>query len=281
VNGWVREVRADNPSPMTLDGTRTYIVGNRTPVVIDPGPADAGHTARIVAELGGAAPLAILLSHAHPDHAGGVDDLAAATGSPVFVGGGWGTGKTGAEASPLEDGQTFRSDGGLVRAVSTPGHTPDHFAFHLEDRTTSGGGAVFVGDLLLGTGDTALVAWPEGNVASYIESLRRLERLRPEVLYPAHGPPITDPGDALGRYIRHRLERVEQVWRVLDASGVRTPSELVDEVYGSALDPRLRPAAEASIRALLEHLWRVGRAVAVDGARFATSRDHHVSEASQ
>ena len=213
---------------MTLDGTWTFLVGNSRPAVIDPGPDDPRHLRAILDALGGAAPVAILLTHRHPDHAALADRLAAETGAPI------GQGRAETDAGPLEP-------------VPTPGHTPDHVCFRW-------GEALFVGDLLMGEGDTTLVAFPEGNLRAYLESLQRVSRLSPRVMYPAHGPTIKDPETAIGRYLRHREARIQQVREAIQRSGSSEPTELVGEVYGPDLHPALRGAAEDSVRAILDYL---------------------------
>lgn len=247
-----RVVRADNPSPMTLDGTCTYLVGVRRPVVIDPGPDDARHRERILEALGGRAPVAVLLTHRHPDHAGGARALSVATGASVL------------DAEALSDGQEVETDAGALAAVSTPGHTPDHLCFHW-----AAGEAAFVGDLLMGEGDTTLVAPPEGDLAAYLASLDRVGALRARVLYPAHGPPLEDPVEAVERFRAHRFSRIRQVEKALSRLGPVSPAGLREAVYGAELDPRLAAAAESSLQAILRFMEGEGRASSLPGGRYA------------
>ncbi|CAN5820255.1 MBL fold metallo-hydrolase [soil metagenome] len=254
----LRTVIAPNPSPMTLDGTRTFVVGGRAPAVIDPGPDDGNHLARLVAALDGRAPVAILLTHLHPDHAAGAPALASRTGASILQG------RPGVATELLShhpsgvlfDGEAIETDGGPLRAISTPGHSPEHLSFFWSGKHAPGEGALFVGDLLMGSGDTTLVAPPEGDLYDYLVSLTRLEELGASVLYPSHGPPITDPPAALARYRAHRLERIEQVADALAASPEAAAEELVAAIYGSSLHPSLKPAAAGSIRAMMRYLAR-------------------------
>jgi glyoxylase-like metal-dependent hydrolase (beta-lactamase superfamily II) len=253
----IRTLLAPNPSPMTLDGTRTFVVGH---VVIDPGPDDASHLDAIGDALDGAAPAAILLTHAHSDHSAAALPLARRTGAPVMI-------SRGALYSPLDDGDVARwladgdeveAEGGTLRVVATPGHAPEHLAFLWND-------TLFAGDAFMGGSDTTLVAPPEGDLAAYLGTLDRVGELAPAIILPAHGPPIEDTAAAVERYRAHRLERIEQVVRALRAAGPARPDEILDAVYGAALHPGLRVAAEGSLHAILAYLRATDRVRAHPG----------------
>jgi glyoxylase-like metal-dependent hydrolase (beta-lactamase superfamily II) len=228
----LRTLIAPNPSPMTLDGTRTFIVGRERPVVIDPGPDAPRHLDAIERALGGAVPVAILLTHAHGDHADAAAPLAARTGAPVWRG---------------SDGDEVNTDAGPLRAIATPGHTPEHLAF-LWDRQ------LFAGDAFMGGSDTTLVAPPEGDLAAYLRTLDRVAGLPIDIIHPAHGPAITDPADAVERYRAHRHERIAQVVEAIRTTGSTRPADILDAVYGPTLHPALRAAAEGSLHAILTYL---------------------------
>jgi glyoxylase-like metal-dependent hydrolase (beta-lactamase superfamily II) len=246
-----RTLIAPNPSPMTLDGTRTYIVGRELPVVIDPGPLSESHLGAIVAALGGARPAAILLTHAHSDHSDAAFPLAARTGAPVMMGRGALSPLNG-EVGWLAEGDSIHSDAGTLAVVATPGHAPEHLSFHWPD-----GRALFVGDVFMGGADTTLVAPPEGDLGAYLDTLERVAHLAPGTLYPAHGPPLADT--AVERYRAHRMQRIEQVVSGLAARGPARPGELLDAVYGATLHPGLRAAAAGSLAAILQYLRATGR----------------------
>ncbi len=246
---------------MTLDGTRTFIVGRERPAVIDPGPDDSRHLEAIIEALGGRVPIAILLTHLHPDHAGAARDLATATGAPVHCG------TRGLDANllsrlgaiALNGGEVLETDAGALQSVPTPGHVPEHLAFRWSGRAAPAGGALFVGDLLMGTGDTTLVAPPEGDLGEYLDSLERVREIGATVLYPSHGPEILDPDVVLHRYREHRMGRIEQVREARRSRPDAAVADLVDLIYGKELDPALRAAAAGSIAAVIGYLERAGR----------------------
>jgi glyoxylase-like metal-dependent hydrolase (beta-lactamase superfamily II) len=246
----IRTVLAPNASSLTLDGTRSYLIGRARVAVIDPGPRSRPHLDAVVNEVGDGVVVAILLTHRHPDHAAGAAELGRRVGAPVLA----------AADETLAEEMRIATDAGELIALATPGHTPDHFAFQLPAAD-----AVFVGDLMLGGMETALVAAPEGDLDAYLASLERVRGLGARVLYPAHGPPFTDPPAAIDAYIRHRRDRERQVLNAL-REGARSVGGVVTSVYGPALAPTLAFAARGAVKAYLEHLEATGR-VRREGAR--------------
>jgi len=243
----LRVVRADNPGPFTLDGTRSHLVGRRRPALIDPGPDDSAHVAALVRAIGPADSVTVLLTHGHADHAGAVEPLLARlehAGLPVDV-----AGAGASEARPLADREAVETDAGRVVAIPTPGHTPDHLAFHWPARRT-----LFAGDLVLGEGDTTWVAGYPECVADYLDSLARLRALDLDVILSAHGPPLPDPDAALERFAAHRRARIEQVRAARAAHPRASARDLVRVVYGDSVPEGLASAAEESVRASLDHL---------------------------
>jgi hydroxyacylglutathione hydrolase len=180
-------------------GTNCYVVrserGVAEAVVVDPG-WDAA-SLRLELARAGARCAAILLTHTHWDHIGGVADLAEGTGAPVYVS----PDAVGALESPLSaPGMTIRPhegsqhvSGGEVldlagiefAVLDTPGHAPGHLSFYAD-------GALFSGDVLF-AGGVGRVDVPGGDWETLLDSIRRLaERYPPEtVVYPGHGPATT------------------------------------------------------------------------------------------
>ncbi|MFK4111684.1 MBL fold metallo-hydrolase [Streptomyces sp. NPDC002176] len=248
-------VLAPNASPMTLDGTNTWIVAepdSDLAVVIDPGPLDDGHLREVVdiAEKAGKRIALTLLTHGHADHAEGAALFAEVTGTRV---------RALDPALRLGDEGLGAGDvitvGGLeLRVVPTPGHTADSLSFHLPaDR------AVLTGDTILGRG-TTLVAHPDGRLGEYLASLRRLRSLTVDdgvhTVLPGHGPVLEDAQGAVEFYLAHRAHRLAQVETAVE-NGHRTAEAVVAHVYAD-VDRSLWPAAELSVRAQLDYLGEHG-----------------------
>jgi glyoxylase-like metal-dependent hydrolase (beta-lactamase superfamily II) len=249
----VTRVLAPNPSPMTLDGTNTYVVGaagSGQAFVLDPGPDDVAHLTAVEAALAArdARCVAVLVTHHHGDHAEAALPWGRRFEAPVAAAS---RAVAGADGRLLEPGERLVLAGTAVDVVPTPGHTADHLAFRLES------GAVLVGDHVLGRG-TSVVTHPEGDVTAYLESLRRVHALGPAALYCGHGPELTeDPGAVLDFYLSHRAYREQQLLAVL-GQGPATVDELVAVVYAEV--PRnLWSAAAQSTRATLDKLRVEGR----------------------
>ena len=222
----VTRVRAANPSPLTLDGTNTYVVNGW---IVDPGPDDAAHRDAVLRAAGDGVE-GIVLTHAHPDHSDGAEPLAAATNAPVVL--------------PTEGDEL-----GPFKAIATPGHAPDHICLLM-------GQVCLAGDLVLGTG-SVFIAPGEGSLSAYLDSLRRVRALGLDVLCPGHGPYVWDPKAKIDEYIDHRMHRERLLLEALD-KGARTDDELLDHAW-SDVGPDLRFAAKFSLHAHLEKLREEGR----------------------
>jgi glyoxylase-like metal-dependent hydrolase (beta-lactamase superfamily II) len=242
-------VLARNPGPMTLEGTNTWVLraaDGDACVVVDPGPDDPPHLDAVRAAAGPVA--VVLLTHGHPDHSDGARRFAESVRAPVRALDP--AHRLGDEG--LGDGDVLRVGELEVRVWATPGHTADSLSFLVPDET---GDVVLTGDTILGRG-TTVVAWPDGDLGSYLESLRRLQELGTAAVLPGHGPELPSAGTAAAGYLAHREQRLEQVRSALASLGADAdPRAVVETVYAD-VDPVLWPAAELSVRAQLAYLGR-------------------------
>jgi glyoxylase-like metal-dependent hydrolase (beta-lactamase superfamily II) len=220
-------VRADNPGPLTLTGTNTWLLGRDPCWVVDPGPAldahlDAvAHAAALRGGVGG-----IALTHDHGDHTEGVPGFLERVGIGVPV---------------ARDGRL-----GPLRALAAPGHSPDSVVW-------IAGSVAFSGDSVLGEGSVFVA----GQLGAYLDALEQLRTLGLSLLLPGHGDAVLDPAQRIAALIAHRREREQRLVAALDA-GARSVDQLLDEAWSDA-PAALRPAAALSLAAHLDKLEAEGR----------------------
>lgn len=261
IDGILR-VTAPNAGPYTFTGTNSFIIGTDRVAVLDPGPDDSAHRNALVAAIAGRPVDAILLTHTHRDHSAGAAALAKLTDAPLWFGGphrlsraprlleinllkrqgDW-------DLQPdraLFDGEQFEIGGIGLTAIATPGHCANHFAFGI-----AGDEWLLTGDHIMGWNST-LIAVPDGSMAEYLDSMRKVIALPYRHYIPAHGGPIAS-GPAYARaLLDHRLLRNRQIVEAVDA-GVRSINGLLDRMYPT-LKAKLRMAAHMTLSAHIEYL---------------------------
>ncbi len=256
-------VLAPNPGPMTGPGTNQYLIGPPDDaLVVDVAPLDDENARRFAAA--GARVGAIVLTHVHPDHVGGARALRERTGAPIAVHRRHATfvfgGEPLAPARLLVDGDEIVHAAGRLRVVHTPGHEAGHCCLYDPDRRW-----LFTGDTILSTG-TTVIAPPDGDMAAYLASLRRLAELDLALILPAHGPPVERPYEKIAEYIDHRLMRERQIVDAV-AAGVAEIPAIVRRLYAD-VPAVLHGMAAAQVRAHLTKLVAEGIVVEEPGERF-------------
>ncbi|WP_421361983.1 MBL fold metallo-hydrolase [Agrobacterium rosae] len=279
----VQRLTVNNPSAFTFHGTNSYIVGDTSVAVIDPGPDDEAHFQALMAALAGREVTHIFVSHTHRDHSPLAARLKRATGALTVAEGPHraarplheGERNPFAESSDTEfvpdialgDGKSVSGDGWTLTALHTPGHTANHSAFALD-----GTGIVFSADHVMAWA-TTIVAPPDGSMSDYMGSLAKLLRREDRLFLPGHGGPVNDPTAFMRGLRAHRRMREKAVLARIKA-GDRTIAEMVKVIYRST-DPRLHGAAALSVLAHIEDLIEKGE-VQTDGPPFLGGIYHPV-----
>jgi hydroxyacylglutathione hydrolase len=248
-------VHAANPGPYTGDGNWTYLIPGSAPVLIDAGAGQQAHVDSLE-EVAPRGPAHVLVTHAHGDHAAGASIIHQRWPHARFSKYSWPDrdARYAVAWNPLNDGDRVVTEDGVLVALHTPGHSPDHLSFwHADSRT------VFVGDLLIAGGTVFIPASSGGDLAAYLDSLDRIAALEPERALPAHGPAIENPVTLIAHYVLHRRQREQQVLEALDA-GITTVEAIAERIYTG--HPRaVIPAARESVLAHLNKLSHEGRAI--------------------
>ena len=257
---------ADNPGAFELDGTNTWLLrddpARREAIVVDPGPEDWHHSRRIVQEAGTV--VSIVITHRHGDHTEGIKKLVELTGAPVYaLDPQYRLGTEG-----LVEGGVLQGAGIALSAMLTPGHSTDSLSLVLGEPGSPE--AVLTGDMVLGRG-TTVISYPDGELATYLESMERLRGLGHLPVLPGHGPELTSIQDIAGYYLSHRLERLAQVRAARERIGLdRTAREIVDVVYTDIAEAT-KYAATLSTKAQLAYLdLQDGRAPQTGRLAYAT-----------
>ncbi len=260
----LRRLIVENPSHFTFHGTGVYVVGTGQVAVIDPGPIQPSSVDPLLKALGSERVSAILVTHTHLDHSPAAALLADATGAETY---GFGphartTNKDTVEEGAdfnfepdncLTDGQIVSGENWTLEAVHTPGHTSNHLCYAFREENT-----LLSGDHVMGW-STTVVSPPDGDMADYMASLKKLLS-RPEKTYwPTHGPSIPDAHSFVEGLYRHREDRERQIIAFLE-NGPASINQMVPAMY-TDIPTALYPAAARSVFAHLLKMVNEGRIV--------------------
>ncbi len=243
----VQMITCDNPSPMTLEGTNSYLIGSPDAdqvCVVDPGPQDhPEHVEALLSAAGSRTVAMVVLTHRHRDHQGAAAELARRAGAAVRAF----DPRLCLGAEQLHDGERLLAAGVELEVLHTPGHTSDSVCLWLPEAQ-----AMITGDTVLGRG-TTMLDFPDGTLTDYLETLQRLEAYPGAMLLPAHGPAGAELSSVVAQYRRHRLERLEQVRALLHEHGPLDAAALGELIYGR--QTAVRPEVVRKIAgAQLHHL---------------------------
>ncbi len=254
----IRRIVAPNPSPYTLHGTGTYIIGSGEIAIIDPGPNISSHIDAIINETKGEKITHILVTHTHADHSPAAKPLANLTGGVVMGYGPHGNeeGEEGADLNfvpdhLIRDNEIIKGSNWELECIHTPGHTSNHICYSLK-----GTRAVLTGDHIMGW-STTLVSPPDGNMKDYFASLEKMLFREDEYYIPSHGEMIKNPKRFVTALIGHRKMRERQIKKYLHHNQISYIPDLVSKMYPN-LDKRLIKAAGQSVLAHLLHMQDLG-----------------------
>jgi glyoxylase-like metal-dependent hydrolase (beta-lactamase superfamily II)/8-oxo-dGTP pyrophosphatase MutT (NUDIX family) len=218
--------------------TNAYLIGRDPAYLLDPGPTEPAERQRLFDLLdgriqGGMRLGAVVLTHRHVDHIGAAAACAERYRAAVLA--------HPLTAEALRDRITVtgllhegdRLDLGScpdgkgpwhLQALHTPGHAAGHLAFWEPHYRL-----LFAGDMI-STLSSVVIAPPEGDLAVYLDSLRRLLEFDCRLLLPSHGGPSSRPREVFGEALTHRAKREGQLLAALGRNS-RSIAEMAPELY--------------------------------------------------
>ncbi len=203
----------------------------------------------------------LVLTHHHFDHSGGAGAVCERFNVPVYAHplemGYLEEEQPDLQVLPIREGEFVESGEMRLEAILTPGHSPGHLSFWWkEERILLGG------DNVLLPSTTAVTA-PKGNLGDYLESLEKVKKLAPRLIYPGHGPIIEDPIGRIDELIEHRKKRDAQYLEAL-GEGHDTPAKIADLIYHD-LPERQRELGARVIELHLARFVESGEVACADG----------------
>jgi glyoxylase-like metal-dependent hydrolase (beta-lactamase superfamily II)/8-oxo-dGTP pyrophosphatase MutT (NUDIX family) len=247
--------------------TNAYLVGREKAYLIDPGCADLDEQSKLFRFVdafieGGGRMQAVLLTHQHIDHVAAASACAHRYHLPIFAHPATATALVGQvevnatiqEGDRLDLGTALDARGPWwLEALHTPGHASGHLAFYEPHYRL-----LFAGDMV-STVSSVVIAPPDGDLTTYLQSLRRLSSLESRLLLPGHGGVSSCPRETIEMCIAHRVQREEQLVAAL-AQGPRSMNDLLVEVYKGVPEPMMK-FARLQLLAGLQKLKREGKVV--------------------
>lgn len=252
----VRTLRVKAPPRSFMDHVLVTLVGEGPHLLIDSGYEEGSEKViPWVMEWCARGLEVLLLTHHHYDHLGGAEAIEEATEARVYAHPVeielMKERASGLNPLPIEDGEIIQAGGIELEAFLTPGHSPGHLAFWWKER-----GILFGGDNVLMPNST-WVGPPRGNLTHYLKTLEKIRELAPRVIFPGHGPPVTDPVGRIEILLRHRAQREKQILTSL-SDGLATPEEMAQRIYRGT-EERVIQIGTTMVIAHLEKLVEEGR----------------------
>jgi glyoxylase-like metal-dependent hydrolase (beta-lactamase superfamily II) len=236
--------------------TNCYVIGGNEVIVIDPASPYEEEQALLDGLLKKRNVREIWLTHLHRDHVSGANHLRQKRGvkiaaHPITARDLEGIVQVDRTFSENETLELKGKPGWNLRILHTPGHARGHVCIFEEKN-----GSLITGDLMAGLG-TIVIDPPEGHMATYFDSLKRMQALPVTALFPAHGPVMANAKAKIQEYLDHRMERENSILKAWQR-GRRDPAAIVKDVY-TDVAPAMHALAERSVIAHLEKLREENR----------------------
>ncbi len=207
----------------------TLFRGDKKTLIVDPGWNSEATNSDAILDTIKTEELLVFLTHHHKDHVNALDIIEKRFPHALLYAHPFTLERieTGLKSQKVEKGTIdLEKDGEKwpIRIIGLPGHTKGHMGLHDERNNV-----VIAGDHVVGRG-TALLDPRSGSVADYLKSIEFLLKLKPRLIFPAHGPVIFKPEKTLNYYYKHRMEREQQIIESLQ-NGNDTVHKIVRDIY--------------------------------------------------